>query len=130
MAKRPAGIPVTLPLDARSGATLQHQVYDGLRAAILAGRLRPGTRLPSTRSLAADLAVARNTVTAAFGQLVAEGYAEARVGSGTIVARTLPENFTQISAPPGINSDNGRAHRRPKISRRGRSLAKARAGSG
>jgi len=41
-------------------------VYDGLRAGILAGGLRPGTRLPSTRSLAADLVVARNTVTAAF----------------------------------------------------------------
>src|SRR5207247_81006 len=41
MPKRPAGIPVTLPLDARSGATLQRQVYDGLRAAILAARLRP-----------------------------------------------------------------------------------------
>jgi len=64
--KRPAGIPITLALDARSGATLQRQVYDGLRAGILAGGLRPGTRLPSTRSLAADLAVARNTVTAAF----------------------------------------------------------------
>src|SRR3989442_14603860 len=98
MAKRPAGIPVTLPLDARSGATLQRQVYDGLRAAILAGRLRPGTRLPSTRSLAADLAVARNTVAAAFGQLVAEGYAEARVGAGTVVGPALPDDFTQVGA--------------------------------
>ncbi len=57
MTKRSAGVPVTVPIDPRSGATLQRQVYEGLRAAILAGRLRPGRRLPSSRSLAKDLAV-------------------------------------------------------------------------
>ena len=67
MTKKAAGVPVTLSLDPRSAATLQRQLYDGLRAAILAGRLRPGLRLPSTRSLADDLAVSRNTVAAAFG---------------------------------------------------------------
>ncbi len=127
MAKRPAGIPVTLLLDARSGATLQRQVYDGLRAAILAGRLRPGSRLPSSRSLAADLAVARNTVTAAFGQLVAEGYAEARVGAGTVVARALPDDLTKLAARLALDSGTAPARNRPRISRRGRSLAAARA---
>jgi len=127
MAKRPAGIPVTLPLDARSGATLQRQVYDGLRAAILAGRLRPGTRLPSTRSLAADLAVARNTVTAAFGQLVAEGYAEARVGAGTVVARALPDDLTNVAGRLALDNGAAPARNRPRISRRGRSLSAARA---
>src|SRR5204863_1367860 len=107
MPKKAAGVPVTLSLDPRSAATLQRQLYDGLRAAILAGRLRPGLRLPSTRSLADDLAVSRNTVAAAFGQLVAEGYAEARVGAGTVVARALPDDLTKVAARLAL--DNGRA---------------------
>jgi GntR family transcriptional regulator/MocR family aminotransferase len=124
--KRSAGVPVALTLDARSSKTLQRQLYEGLRGAILAGRLRSGQRLPSSRSLADDLAVSRNTVSAAFAQLVAEGYAEARVGSGTIVARALPTNFTRTVAPP--SSNGGPA---PRISRRGRFLTKIpRSGSG
>ena len=50
------------------------------------GRLAPGTRLPSSRALAADLGIARNTVAEAYGQLVAEGWLTARQGSGTRVA--------------------------------------------
>lgn len=58
----------------------------GLRAAVHGGRLRPNTRLPSSRTLAADLGIARNTVAEAFAQLVAEGWLEARVGAGTWVS--------------------------------------------
>jgi GntR family transcriptional regulator / MocR family aminotransferase len=65
---------------------LHRRVYRELRAAILEGRLAPGGRLPSTRSLAADLAVSRNTILQAFDQLVAEGFLDARVGSGTRVS--------------------------------------------
>src|SRR5437867_6282904 len=130
MTKRSAGVPVTVPIDPRSGATLQRQVYEGLRAAILAGRLRPGRRLPSSRSLAKDLAVSRNTVAAAFGQLVAEGYAEARVGAGTLVARAIPENLTKLSNPLASGGESTATRKHPPISRRGRSLAQARAGSG
>ena len=56
MAKRSGGVPVVVSLDGRSGTTLQRQLYEGLRAAILGGRLQSGKRLPSTRSLAKDLA--------------------------------------------------------------------------
>jgi len=53
-----------------------HRVRAGLEAAlreaVQAGRLAPGTRLPSSRALAADLGIARNTVAEAYGQLVAE----------------------------------------------------------
>jgi GntR family transcriptional regulator / MocR family aminotransferase len=56
-----------------------------LRDAVRDGRLRPGSRLPSSRILAHDLGLARNTVADAYGQLVAEGWLEARVGSGTWV---------------------------------------------
>jgi GntR family transcriptional regulator / MocR family aminotransferase len=57
-----------------------------LRDAIRAGRLGPGTRLPSTRALALDLGVARGTVSEAYAQLKAEGFLLARQGSGTVVA--------------------------------------------
>ena len=57
-----------------------------LRSAIRDGRLAPGARLPATRALAGELGVARGTVTAAYGQLVAEGYLSARRGAGTVVA--------------------------------------------
>ncbi|WP_406283304.1 PLP-dependent aminotransferase family protein [Embleya sp. NBC_00896] len=57
-----------------------------LRAAVVDGRLAPGTRLPSSRTLAVDLAMARNTVAEAYAQLVAEGYLTAHRGAGTVVA--------------------------------------------
>jgi len=69
---------------------LHRQLYRSLRAAILDGRLGPAERLPSTRSFARELGLSRNTVLQAVDQLVAEGYASGRVGSGTYVAATLP----------------------------------------
>ncbi|MFI9204760.1 PLP-dependent aminotransferase family protein [Streptomyces sp. NPDC053048] len=58
-----------------------------LRESVRTGRLTPGTRLPSSRTLAADLGIARNTVAEAYGDLVAEGWLTARQGSGTRVAQ-------------------------------------------
>lgn len=74
-----------IPIDHVSGRTLRDQVYDGLRSAILDARLDPGTRLPSTRTLAGQLAISRFTVEDAYARLVSEGYAEGRQGSGTYV---------------------------------------------
>ena len=68
------------------GAEKTVAVYRALRQAIVDGRLPPGHRLPASRALATDLGVARNSVAAAYEQLVAEGYLTARVGSGTFVA--------------------------------------------
>ena len=65
-----------------------------LREAVRSGRLVPGTRLPASRQLAADLGLSRNTVADAYGQLIAEGWLAARQGAGTYVAGgTIP--------PPG-----------------------------
>jgi GntR family transcriptional regulator/MocR family aminotransferase len=69
------------------GAALHRQIYAEVREAVLAGRLAAGARLPSTRTLAEELGVSRNTVLTAFDQLLAEGYLEGKVGSGTYVAR-------------------------------------------
>jgi GntR family transcriptional regulator / MocR family aminotransferase len=74
-----------------TGSRVRASLEAALRAAARSGRLRPGTRLPSSRALATDLGVARNTVADAYGQLVAEGWLAARHGSGTWVAeRTGP----------------------------------------
>jgi len=92
MAKRAAA--VTRPfvdLDHRSSIPLARQLYERLRQAILSGQLAPGARLPSTRGLADQLGVARNTVLGAYEQLAAEGYLESVVGRGTTVARVAPD---------------------------------------
>lgn len=104
----PEGLPLLIALEPGSGEPLFRQVYRFLRDAILDGRLAPGLRLPSTRTLAMDLDVSRNTVVAAFEQLHAEGYLDSRVGHGTRVAQSLPEYFGRASrrrtvpAPPAV----------------------------
>lgn len=97
--RRPSAVPLlTLSLDAQAAAPLFRQVFEGVQAAILAGRLGPGTRLPPSRALARELGVSRNTVLQAYELLMAEGYVDARVGSGTRVSATLPE--TALHASP------------------------------
>jgi GntR family transcriptional regulator/MocR family aminotransferase len=64
---------------------------EALREAVRAGRLAADSRLPSSRTLAGELGLARNTVAEAYGQLVAEGWLVARQGSGTRVASRSPE---------------------------------------
>jgi len=98
MSKLVAGTMLAIPLDASSQVSLFQQLYDQIRDDILRGRLRPGARLPSSRTLAADLAVSRTTILSAFDQLVAEGYLEGRVGSGMRVVSTLPDT-TMIAMP-------------------------------
>jgi GntR family transcriptional regulator/MocR family aminotransferase len=79
-----------IELDAALPAPLHAQLYDRLRRAILAGQLPPGARVPSTRTLAAELGVSRGTTSLAYDNLVLEGYLESRVGRGTTVSRRLP----------------------------------------
>jgi len=70
----------------RDGDALHRQVERSLREAIRAGRLVPGTALPSSRALAQELGVSRGVVFEAYGQLAAEGYLVARQGAATRVA--------------------------------------------
>src|SRR5574338_611692 len=100
MSKHAIAVPyTTLLLDASSSEPLYRQLYDALRRAILTGQLKPGTRLQSTRELAAELGVSRNTVLTAFEQLLAEGYLEGKTGSGTFVSTALPEELLTVRAP-------------------------------
>ena len=73
-----------------AGATAYRWLYAELRREILDGRLQPGTRLPSTRAFASQYGLSRGTIVAAFAQLLAEGYVEGRLGSGTYVSSVLP----------------------------------------
>ncbi|WP_330174020.1 PLP-dependent aminotransferase family protein [Streptomyces sp. NBC_01498] len=82
------------------GPGLRTGLMDALREAVRTGRLTPGTRLPSSRTLAADLGIARNTVADAYAELVAEGWLTARQGSGTRVARRAAPRARTPSGPP------------------------------
>jgi GntR family transcriptional regulator/MocR family aminotransferase len=104
-------------LDARANGTLQTQIYAAIRRAILDGDLAPGTRLQSSRAIASDLGVSRTTTLLAFEQLTAEGYLTARRGSGTYVARELPDDLPRARAPQIV-----RRREHPPVSRRGAAL--------
>jgi GntR family transcriptional regulator/MocR family aminotransferase len=75
--------------------SLYRWLYEELRSTILAGRLHPGARLPATRDLAAQYGISRPTIVTAFEQLRSEGYVEGKVGSGTYVSKTLPDELLQ-----------------------------------
>lgn len=80
-------------LDDDPAVPLYRRLYLALREAILAGRVRQ--RLPSTRRLAQDLGISRNSVATAFELLQAEGYLAGRIGSGSYVADHLPDQAPQ-----------------------------------
>jgi len=87
-----------------AGSRVRAGLESSLREAARTGRLRPGVRLPSSRDLAADLAIARNTVAEAYGQLIAEGWLTARTGSGTWVSErpaAQAEPSSQAVTEPG-----------------------------
>jgi len=86
-------------INRHSAISIQQQLYDRIRAAIATGQLAPGERLPATRSLAAQLDVARGTVDAAYARLMGEGYLVARGQAGTIVS---PAFRIAASPPPAI----------------------------
>src|SRR5262245_32447052 len=73
---------------------------DAIRDAIRSGRLEPGIQLPSSRALAADLGVARNTVARAYAELIAEGWLTSQHGSGTLVAQRAAEVVRSVASPP------------------------------
>ncbi len=87
-------------LDPDAAEPLHRQLYDEVRRAILSGQMAAGSRLPASRKLATRTRLSRNTVLAAYDQLIAEGFIEGRSGSGTFVARAVPEAL--VPQAPGL----------------------------
>jgi GntR family transcriptional regulator/MocR family aminotransferase len=114
-----AGIPPVIAIDRQSERPLPRQVYDGFRAAILRGELRPGQRVPSSRELATELRISRFPVLDAYAQLLAEGYFESQVGSGTFVSNSLPRRNAETNhpdrRPPGARQLGRRSSLYPRF---------------
>ena len=108
-------------LGAQDALPLHRQLYEALRRAMLDGKLGAGERLPSSRDLAQDLNLSRNTVVAAINQLSVEGYLESRVGSGTYVNDNVPRVNAGAAARPHARGAPNPAPGR--LSARGQALA-------
>lgn len=105
-------------LKRHSTTELREQLYEQLRDAMLRGLLRPGTRLPSTRDLAHELGVSRNTSVAAYRQLELEGFILSKVGSGAIVSESLPA--LERDEEPDTDAEASAV----RLSRRGKELSR------
>jgi GntR family transcriptional regulator / MocR family aminotransferase len=105
-------------------------LYEAVRRAILAQQLVPGARLPSTRELAGDLGLSRNTVLSTFEALLAEGYIVARAGSGTFVAHAAAAPKGRGRRPADVaRAASDAARSGPEaLSRRGLRLARFQGG--
>jgi len=97
--------------DAATGRRLA--IERAIREAVRGGRLAPHTRLPSSRALATELGLARGTVSAAYEQLVAEGFLTARTGSGTVVAGQPAPAVPGSAAPTDDTANRPRYDLRP-----------------
>ena len=107
-------------LDRNSLIPLHRQLYTCFRSMILNGGLAAGTKLPSTRTLAKDLEVSRNTVVTAFEQLVAEGFLEMKIGVGTLVAAVMLNPQATESSP-----EKATAAKQPQLSESGVRLSQS-----
>lgn len=124
MAKKSTSLPLNLRQPA-PGTPLYRWLYEQLRSAILAGHLRPGVRLPASRDLAEQYRLSRPTIVAAFEQLRSEGYVEGKVGSGTYVSQTLPDDLLQAPRTPAKAKSRQRRVRLSDYARRLRPLPHA-----
>jgi GntR family transcriptional regulator / MocR family aminotransferase len=113
---------VIIPLNIerlRGGETLQKQLYRQIRDCILTGTLRPGTSLPSSRELAQELGVSRNTAILAYEWLCNEGYLETKIGAGTFVTAQLPDAYLASPDPTVTPKTVECSVKRPRIVFRG-----------
>lgn len=100
---------LTIVLQEDTDKCLYEQIYEHIKQEIKEGKLVYGERLPSTRSLAEYLQVARSTVDMAYGQLTSEGYIEGIPYKGYFVCRV--ENLFSLSAPEANESAFGKISR-------------------
>jgi len=104
--------PPVLSVNRHAARPLHRQIYDAFRSIIVARTLSSGQPIPSSRALAAELGISRIPVLNAYAQLLAEGYFEARVGSGTFVSRSLPAQPATSNEPPSSPQKLGSPSRR------------------
>jgi GntR family transcriptional regulator/MocR family aminotransferase len=116
------GALLLVTLDARGREPLYRQLYAQIRQQILSGALRAGHRLPSSRSLAAELRVARSTIVQAFEQLHAEGYIESTTRGATRVSAQPPDRLTRAE-PHRSTAPRPQPH--APLSRRAQTIASA-----
>ncbi|MBS0245471.1 MAG: PLP-dependent aminotransferase family protein [Proteobacteria bacterium] len=95
----------SIVIDREASHGLSIQICAHLREFILSGSLKAGGRLPSTRTLANELKVARATIVECFDQLAAEGLIESRVGAGTYVSDALKHERPPVSTPKPVLSE-------------------------
>src|SRR6516162_5485811 len=110
-------MPIAIPLS-KVGGPLFRQVYLGFRQAILTGAFAGGEKLPSTRDVAEQLGISRTVVVLAYDQLLAEGFAVGRSGSGTYVSSDV--NVSRPARPL-----EGSAIMKTRLSRFGSAAAAA-----
>jgi GntR family transcriptional regulator/MocR family aminotransferase len=91
----PVAFSPVIAVERGTAKPLYRQIYDGYRAMIMKRSLQPGQQIPSTRALASELGISRIPVLTAYSQLLAEGYFEARLGSGTFVSTALGDQFAR-----------------------------------
>ena len=106
MSRLAAAFTPPMALDFSSETPLYQQIFTWFQRAVLSGRLQPGQRVPSTRALARDLCISRIPVLSAYDLLIAEGYLQAFVGTGTCVSRSL-QHATRDSLAAAIISQMG-----------------------
>tara|TARA_R110002126_G_scaffold201238_1_gene348702 strand:- start:4874 stop:6331 length:1458 start_codon:yes stop_codon:yes gene_type:complete len=99
---------IAFSIDRKSDIPVFAQIYDAIRRMIVSGALEGGQSLPPSRPFATDLGVSRSTIMAAYEQLVAEGYAEGRHGSGLYVRPIgeveLPSDQVPVKRPAPVPS--------------------------
>lgn len=126
MAKRAAVLArPDLTLDYASTVPLSRQLYERLRQTILSGHMKAGARLPSTRGLASQLGVSRNTVFAAYMQLFAEGYILGKVGYGTSVAPLAPDKLLDVPSKTRTIQQTAESQPGVELSQRGKAVLQA-----
>lgn len=89
-----------VPTEKPENVTLTRWLYDEIRGAILAGKLKRGWALPATRQLAQSAGVSRHVVVNVYEQLTAEGYVEGKIGCGTFVRPEILDDFLVPAVPP------------------------------
>jgi len=118
-----SNIPFIMLDDKNSAVPLYRQIYEAICRSILGGEFNCGMQLPATRLLAKQLGVSRMTVVNAYEQLLAEGYIEGKMGAGTYVAATLPEEMLRVDEDKLLRRKESAQPRSQFLSRRGKWLA-------